>query len=243
MCGRFSLFFPLNVVEERFDARFEAPYERRYNAAPSQSLPVIRDVDPDSIVNAEWGLQPAWAATRVEAGFVNARAETATEKRSFSAALAGIDSSTGEGAGAAGRCLVPADGFYEWTAADDGRQPYRSRRPDGELFAMAGLWTRWRPERRQSSLPEFGGGSATDDATVETFAILTTTANQAVAAVHDRMPVVLSPDEEESWLTADGNGARTLLEPYDGAMEVYAVSDAVNDPANDDPSVVEPTSG
>jgi putative SOS response-associated peptidase YedK len=110
---------------------------------------------------------------------------------------------------------------------------------------MAGLWTRWRPERRQSGLGEFGRGAAGDgdDDTVETFAILTTAANEAVAEVHDRMPVTLSADEETAWLAAGRERATSLLDPYEGEMDVYAVSDVVNNPANDDPSVVEPVSG
>jgi putative SOS response-associated peptidase YedK len=240
MCGRYTLFAPKEDVEERFDARFEGPYERRYNAAPSQELHVVRDVTPGRITTAEWGLQPAWADTRSDAGFIDARAETALEKRSFAPSMAGAASADGESL--AGRCLVPADGFYEWAEADDGRQPYRLRRPDDQLFGMAGLWTTWRPTERQAGLGEFDADPA-DVPVVETVTILTTEPNDVAARVHDRMPVILDRKKEGRWLEADAEGAATLLDPYDGAMGLYPVSHDVNDPANDLPGVVQPLEG
>jgi len=188
------------------------------------------------------GPQPAWAETRDHAGLINARAETAVEKRSFAAAMAGAG---GADDPATGRCLVPADGFYEWADTDGHRQPYRLRLPDGNLFAMAGLWTRWSPDRRQSGLAEFDdeAGSERDGGAVETFAIVTTEPNDVARQVHDRMPVVLAPEEEATWLRGDIERARDLCSPYEGAMEVSAVSEAVNAPANDRPSVVGPLGG
>lgn len=240
MCGRFSLFAPKEEIEERFDASFAGPYERRYNAAPSQDLFVIRDVTPATITTAEWGLQPAWADARSDAGFINARAETVADKRSFAPSVAGADAETGTAT--TGRCLVPADGFYEWADTGEGSHPYRLRRPDDRLFAMAGLWTRWRPSQRQAGLTEFEG-DAEEPREIETFAIVTTEPNDVAEQVHDRMPVMLERGEEDRWLEADQSDATDLLDPYTGQMELYEVSRDVNDPANDTPAVVAPIEG
>lgn len=244
MCGRFSLFAPREDVEERFDAVFQYPYERRYNAAPGQSLPVITDEAPDEIRAFEWGLVPTWADDDGHAP-INARAETAADKPSFRDSFAGRgDSVTEREAEAAGRCLVLADGFYEWAEADDGKRPYRIARTDDEPFALAGLWTRWRPPTAQAGLDAFAGGSGEGDADEpalrETFTILTTEPNAVIAPLHDRMAVVLEPDEEREWLTADPEAAGELLEPCPAELlRAYPVSRAVNDPSNDVPSVVQ----
>ncbi|MFB6309712.1 MAG: SOS response-associated peptidase [Salinirussus sp.] len=242
MCGRFSLFRPPDVVEERFDAEFAYPYERRYNAAPGQQLPVITDERPTTIQAAEWGLIPLWADTRDDAPTpINARGETAHEKPTFRQSFSGAsydDTSTGE---AAGRCLVLADGFYEWGTTSEGKQPFRLTRPDDQPFAMAGLWTRWQPSSDQTGLNEFvDGGSGGDPDPILTFAIITTDANDVVAEIHDRMPVILAPEQEERWLTAEPDDARTFLVPApDDALSMYPVSRSVNDPSNDSPDVVE----
>lgn len=252
MCGRFSLFAPPERVEERFDATFAYPYERRYNAAPGQRLPVVTDEHPAEIRAVRWGLVPTWADDEPDPELINARAETVGEKPSFRASFAGFDggddaderTADGEdepGREAAGRCLVLADGFYEWGEAEWGKQPYRIARVDDEPFAMAGLWTRWRPPTAQTGLGEFAAGDpdGTPDL-VETFAIVTTDANAAVAEIHDRMPVVLPPAAEREWLTAGPDEAGALLEPCPAELlRVYPVSRAVNDPSNDGRSVVQ----
>ncbi len=240
MCGRFSLFAPLEDLEERFDAKFEYPYERTYNAAPGQFLPVITDEHPDRIQAFTWGLVPTWADDDSHSP-INARAETAAEKPSFRESFQGFDGSAGGDAEAAGRCLVLADGFYEWTETDGERQPYRITRVDDEPFALAGLWTRWRPPQTQTGLDAFAaGGPDGEPDLVETFTILTTEPNDVVAPLHDRMAVVLSPDEERSWLTADAADAQALLEPCPASLlRAYPVSRAVNDPVNDAPNVVQ----
>lgn len=253
MCGRFSLFAPQNDVAERFGANFVDDYRPRYNAAPSQELTVLPDATPDEFQAAEWGLVPTWADSDDEGGHINARAETAADKPTFEAAFRGADHEDGDSAAAAdvdsgktpwnlvsaGRCLVPADGFYEWGDAGDGRRPYRLEVGDRDLFAMAGLWTRWKPERRQAGLGEFAGESEGSDWR-HTFAILTTEAAGPVERIHDRMPVILDPDEETRWLEAPPDRAADLLDPYDESMEMFAVSEEVNSPSNDRPSVVEP---
>ena len=245
MCGRFSLFAPAEDIEERFDAAFDYPYERRYNAAPGQALPVVTDEAPEWIQAAEWGLIPTWADDDGHAP-INARAETVADKPSFRDAFAGRDADGGptadqERAEAAGRCLVLADGFYEWGEDADGeRRPYRITRVDDEPFAMAGLWTRWRPPGTQTDLGTFAGEGPTAEPSLRTtFTIVTTEANDAVGRVHDRMPVILARADERRWLSADRAPAGDLLVPSPAAdLRVYPVSRAVNDPSNDVPSVV-----
>jgi len=224
MCGRYSLFAPRADLECRFDADF-GRYEPTYNAAPGQWLPVLTDDDPDTVTTMRWGLVPSWR-DEDRGGLVNARAETLTEKPSFREAYERR------------RCLVPADGFYEWTDTDDGRRPYRVARPDDEPFAMAGLWERWMPERRQTGLDDFAGGGAPDaePEAMETFTVVTTEPNDVVELLHHRMAVILDPDEADAWLA----GEDVPLAPYDGALRSYEVSTAVNDPTNDRPALVEP---
>ncbi|MFC6757708.1 MULTISPECIES: SOS response-associated peptidase [Haloarcula] len=233
MCGRYSLFAPPADIEARFDAAFDFEFEARYNAAPSQSLPVITGEDPDRIQRMEWGLVPSFAEEKNDHGYINARAETLSEKRSFADAYESR------------RCLVPADGMYEWVAEDGGKQPYRVALPDDDLFAMAGLYERWEPPQRQTGLGEFGasGDQGGQDDVVETFTIVTTEPNDTVADLHHRMAVILDPDEESQWLTGDTDTAAELLGPYDGPMRTYPISTAVNSPSNDSPDIIEPVDG
>lgn len=239
MCGRFSLFEPPDLVEARFEAQFDYPYERRYNAAPGQTLPVITDEHPDAIQAVEWGLVPPWADERDDAPTpINARGETVAETASFRQSFAGVDGHVDPEGEAAGRCLVLADGFYEWGATDDGKQPYRIARHDDEPFALAGLWTRWQPSTAQATLAGFEDGGDPD--LVQTFAIVTTDANEVVEPIHDRMPVVLDRERERTWLTVEPEDAAELLTPAPADwLRAYPVSRAVNDPSNDRRSVVE----
>jgi len=231
MCGRYSLFAPPGDIEARFDAAFAFEFEPRYNAAPSQSLPVVTDADPDTIQRMEWGLVPSWADSRSDHAYINARAETLREKRSFADAYESR------------RCLVPADGMYEWVAEDGGKQPYRVALPDDDLFAMAGLYERWEPPQRQTGLGEFGASGSDDggqDEVIETFTIVTTEPNDTVSDLHHRMAVILDPDEEAEWLTGTTDAVADLLGPYGGPMRTYPVSTAVNDPSNDSPAIIDP---
>ena len=238
MCGRYSLFTPPEEFEDRFDVTVET-YEPRYNAAPGQSLPVITDRDETTVTRMEWGLVPSWADERD--GQINARGETVNEKPTFREAFAGS-----EGDLAAGRGLVPADGFYEWVDEGGTSQPYRVRLTGDRPFAMAGLWSQWRPETTQTGLSAFGGGDspAAEPDIVETFTVVTTEPNSVVGDLHHRMAVILPPEDEQRWLSADPGEAQDLLDPYPGAeMEAYPVSPAVGDPANDSPALVEPLDG
>lgn len=226
MCGRYSLFTPPETVEDRFDATFVRRPEPRYNAAPGQHLPVITDDAPETIAFLKWGLIPRWAEDEsIGNRLINARAETVAEKRSFRDAYANR------------RCLVLADGFYEWVDTDRGKQPYRVALRDDEPFAMAGLWERWQPPQKQTGLDEFSTGTPDSEAdTVETFSIVTTEPNDVVGELHDRMSVVLEPDAESRWL----DGEDVALDPYpDEEMCAYPVSTAVNSPQNDSPELVE----
>ena len=239
MCGRYTLTLERDAFEDRFDVAVgdSVAYEPRYNAAPGQDLPVITDDAPETVRRLEWGLVPAWADDD-NGGMINARAETVDEKPSFREAYERR------------RCLVPADGFYEWVETETGKQPYRVALEDDRPFAMAGLWERWEPddETTQSGLDAFGGGLESEgeddgDDALETFTILTTEPNDLVADLHHRMAVILDPEREREWLAADDPKAEGLLEPYPAdEMRTYPVSTAVNDPSTDEPSLIEPLS-
>jgi putative SOS response-associated peptidase YedK len=225
MCGRYTLFTAPADLEERFGASFETPPQPRYNAAPGQSLPVVTNDAPETIDALEWGLIPHWAESASGNRPINARAETVAEKRSFRDAYENR------------RCLVLADGFYEWQSTGEQKQPHRVTLESEEPFAMAGLWERWQPAQKQTGLAEFGDGRPeTETETVETFTIITTEPNDVVGELHDRMAVVLPAGEERRWLA---EGSADLLRPYPDEMTTYPVSTAVNDPSNDSPELVE----
>ncbi|PAU84719.1 DUF159 family protein [Halorubrum salipaludis] len=245
MCGRYTLFTSTADLESRFDADF-GDHEPSYNCAPGQDLPVIADEDPTAATRMEWGLTPSWADESFD--LINARAETVREKRSFADAFERR------------RCLVPADGFYEWVEGgrrgDDrdagsgaGKTPYRVAFEDDRPFAMAGLYERWEPpepETTQTGLSAFGGGAGEggedgDAGPVETFTIVTTEPNALVDDLHHRMAVILDPSEEETWLRGDPDEAAALLDPYlADEMTAYSVSTRVNSPGVDAPELIEP---
>ncbi len=213
MCGRFSL----TVNEAELNLRFElaggdAPYVPRYNGAPTQLLAVITGENPDKLSYYRWGLIPPWAKDiSIGNKMINARAETLTEKPSFRAPLYSR------------RCLVPADGFYEWQQ-DAGKQPFRIVVKSNPVFAMAGLWERWKS-------PE---GSVTDS-----FTVITTEANDFMKPIHSRMPVILKPQDEKTWLSGSNpDEIRMLLKPYpSGDMDAFRVSKLVNSARNNGPEV------
>ena len=222
MCGRYRLSRRKQVLEEHFDSVAEMEeWEPRYNIAPTQPVPVIRQ-DPKrplrELALLRWGLVPRWAKDASGAArMINARSETAGTKAAFADALKFR------------RCLVPADGFYEWQKMGKVKQPYCFEINGGELFAFAGLWDRWNDARGTS---------------LESFSILTTTPNAVAASVHDRMPVILDPDSYDLWLDPGMKDVATvseLLKPSDARlMRCYAVSDRINRVANDDEECVHP---
>lgn len=215
MCGRTSLFAPAPDLETRFDAAIAsgATYNPRYNIAPGSNLEIITNDAPESIDQVHWGLLPHWAEA-IDDGFINARSETADEKPAFRDAWADRP------------CLVLSSGFYEWQSPNGGpKQPYRIYRGADTAFAMAGLWQETQIE----------------DTTVRSVTILTTEPNDLVAPIHDRMPVVLQPDDEEAWLTVDPDDRQELCRPYpQDDLEAYPIDTQINNPQNDDPSVIDP---
>jgi len=251
MCGRYTLTVSAGDLAERFGVRVPERYERRYNAAPRQSLPVVRtgvDVGDEhegteaesgagagdggdrSLAFHEWGLVPSWVDEPDDATHpINARSETVREKRTFRESFERR------------RCLVPADGFYEWVDGGGGKQPYRVTLGDGSVFAMAGVYDVWEGTVAQASLGAFGAGGEDDRRRrVESFTVLTTEPNDVVGDLHHRMAVVLDRADESTWLRGSPDEAAALLEPYDGEMRSYPVSTAVNDPSNESPDLLDP---
>jgi putative SOS response-associated peptidase YedK len=215
MCSRYFLDADGNIIAYTFNVAVREPIPRRFNIAPTQLAPVIRNGEGGAreVVLLRWGLVPSWAKG-LSAGtkMINARSEGIEAKPAFRAAVKQR------------RCLVPATGFYEWKGVPGRKQPYAITLADRPMFAFAGLWESWRP--------------ALGDA-VETFTIVTTDANPAVAGIHDRMPAILPLGEEERWLAGEPDDARALLRPYDGPMKLRAVGRLVGSPRNDMPQCLD----
>jgi putative SOS response-associated peptidase YedK len=192
----------------------------RYNIAPTQSIACIHptvDSERRDCSRMRWGLLPPWAKElAVGNRMINARSETVQEKRSFKNAFQ------------TRRCLIPADGYYEWMKTSEGKQPYLIQRPDQGLLAMAGLW---------ESNPHLGNGQP-----IHSVTILTTAANQTTKHIHDRMPVFLNASDWERWLSGDDEASlRGLLRPAaNDLLEATPVSKTVNSPRNDSPDCVQP---
>jgi putative SOS response-associated peptidase YedK len=220
MCGRYSLSIAMADLEERFQAvgSHELPVPT-YNAAPSQTLPVILNANPREITRSVWGFIPEWADGRAGVKpLINARAETVATKPTFRTAFKNK------------RCLILADGFYEWKRAGKGKIPYRMALTSQEPFAFAGLW---------STVHDPTGQPYT------TFTILTTAANDRVAEIHHRMPVILQARDEADWLNQHSSleAAQGLLLPFPAdLMTVYEVSTRVNSPAYNTPDALQPVS-
>ena len=218
MCGRFAQKSPAKKVREKFKVEEVPPLVERYNVAPTQTVLVVRELsDAREATFLKWGLVPRWAKDPAGGNrLINARAETVTEKPSFRDAFSRR------------RCLVPMEGFYEWARRGDRKLPFYFHMRDGEPFAVAGLWETWE-----------GGGEL-----LETCTLLTTEANELLAGYHDRMPVILRPEDYDLWLDAGVRSAEQLLpllRPYPREeMTTYAVSLMVNSPSNDSPRCVEP---
>ncbi|MDY7081609.1 MAG: SOS response-associated peptidase [Halobacteria archaeon] len=233
MCGRYTFCLSTDETADVYsrylgrEIEVDDTVSPTYNAAPRDNLPVIKDESDSTVTTLNWGLVPRWADTRDKA-FINARSETADRKPSFA------DSFESR------RCLVLADGFYEWNVGDNDeneKQPYRFTLEDEEPFAFAGLWDVWEDEN-QAQLGDFGVKNYASNRTLETFTILTAESNSVVEELHDRMAVVLKPDEMDTWLHAPVDEAKRLLKPYEGAMRRYRVSEEVNSPVNDYPELI-----
>ena len=218
MCGRYRLTAKERYIAEHFEVpEEEVHWSARYNIAPTQEVAVIRQdktAPHRNFTLMRWGLVPYWASdTSFGNKAINAMAETVAEKPAFRDAMRKQ------------RCLLPADGFYEWkklTLRD--KQPFNFSMKDDGLFAFAGLWDRWRSPSGES---------------LESCAILTTRANELTRDVHDRMPVILQPHDYARWLDpaiTDPRRVADLLAPLDGTlMKKYPVGSRVGNPLNDDP--------
>ncbi len=231
MCGRYSLTTVPEAMRVLFGFENLPNLPPRYNIAPTQQVAVVRAGDGTGdggaardLVMMRWGLIPRWAKDASRAAkMINARAETLAEKPSF------------RDAAKTRRCLVPADGFYEWRMVDGHKQPFRIGMKSGAPFAFAGLWERWTAAAAGAGLDEG------DE--VETVTIVTTLANDKLRPIHARMPVILPPEAFDDWLDPanDPAVACALLKPYPvEPMAFYRVGQAVNNVRNDDPSCTAP---
>ncbi len=223
MCGRFTLRADLPAIARRFAARIPdtLAWQPRFNIAPTQPVIAVR-LDGDgrrTLTTLRWGLIPHWAKERSFGNrLINARAETVATRPAFRTPFRRT------------RCLVPADGYYEWQARGKGpKQPFWIRLADQPIFAMAGLWDRWRDERGH---------------VVESVAVITTAANEATRSIHDRMPAILAPSLEPVWLGETGATREELLAcltPYpDASMVIQPVSTYVNRPQHEGPRCLAP---
>jgi putative SOS response-associated peptidase YedK len=217
VCGRYTLASPADELIESFEVPAPAfAFASRYNIAPGQdALVVAEDARGRRLGPLTWGLAPNWM-DEPGPGFINARAETAHDKGAFREAFARR------------RCLVPADGFYEWKREGAAKVPYWLHPRAGGVIAFAGIWERW---SRPGAVPRHA------------FAILTTDANAEVRPIHDRMPVVLLRADWRLWLAKDSDTreVQRVLQPApDGTFAARRVSTRVNRPSEDDPGLIEP---
>lgn len=217
MCGRFQLTAPPDAIAAHFQLPRLPRYQPSYNITPGRKILCIVELDDHSLkaVNLFWGLVPSWSKdSKISQHLINARAETLREKPSFRAAFHKR------------RCLVVAQGFYEWQTTPSGKQAYHIHREDHKVFAFAGLWEHWQHAEE----------------TLYSCTVITTQACTLMQAIHDRMPVILPPDHYRSWLdkSTDSDAAYALLNNHAyGDMTATAVSGWVNNPLHDDPRCLE----
>lgn len=231
MCGRFFLARLVERVADEFGATITdviastapslpSPNNPRYNIAPSQRVLVVRaHADGERrLAPVRWGLIPHWSRDEsIGSRLINARSETAREKPAYRDAMRHR------------RCLVPADGFYEWKRTAGSKRPMLIRRADGRSLAMGGLWESWSDPQTEN--------------TIETLAVLTCAPNALMGTIHDRMPVLLEPEHWDAWLdpATDMDAIAPMLAPApDGVLKAHPVSSRVNSPSNDDPGLIEP---
>lgn len=218
MCGRYSLTQPIKTLKEHFKAIAVAlEHDARYNIAPSQPVPIVLNGEQEREIHTlRWGLIPSWSKDPAMGNrLINARAETVHEKPSFRSSFKKR------------RCLVPADGFYEWQVRGEGKIPNYIRMRTGGLFAFAGLWSEWDSGKE----------------ILRTFTIITTSANRNLESIHHRMPVILLPDQYDDWTASETSAdhLRELLKPLgEGLLDHYEISKTVNSPKNDNAECIQP---
>lgn len=219
MCGRFSFIHSDETIAEVFQVAEVPHLTPRYNIAPTQPVPTVLQTSEDAdrqFKFLHWGLIPSWSKDpKMGARMINAKAETVSEKPAFRSAFKRR------------RCLVLADGFYEWQQQNGKKQPYYFRLEDGKPFAFAGLWEHW---------------EGAEGEVIESCTILTTEANDVLRPIHDRMPVILDPKDYDQWLdpkVQNPDSLKPLLQPYRSEeMIVYPVSTKVNSPKIDSPECI-----
>jgi putative SOS response-associated peptidase YedK len=219
MCGRYTVTVSPQALRTLFDYAEQPNFPARYNIAPTQPIAIVRLVDGRrQFALVRWGLLPSWVED--PKGFsllINARGESVNDKPAFRNAMKRR------------RCLIPADGFYEWQAAGARKRPFYVRAKSGKPFAFAGLWETWAGPNGEE---------------LDTAAIVTTRANKTLAAIYERMPVIVPPEAFDLWLStneADAETAAALIAPApDDLLEAYEISTAVNRVANDHPKLIEP---
>jgi putative SOS response-associated peptidase YedK len=221
MCGRYVLHTSADALAEALGAVGPLPnFPARYNLAPTQDGLILRRGEDGTLrfSVARWGLVPAWAKDpAIGSKMINARAETLAEKPSFRTAFRQR------------RCVVPADGFYEWASEGKAKKPYWIRRADGRIMALAGLWER---------------AKAPDGGTLETYTIVTTESRGAARRLHDRCPVILEPEDVATWLApADGTALGPLLAPREHDLAISPADPRANSPRNDDAALIEAPQG
>lgn len=218
MCGRYAVTSAPEAIRALFGYPEQPNFPPRYNIAPTQPIAIVRLMDGKrQFALVRWGLLPSWVKDPKNfALLINARGESVIDKPAFSAAMKRR------------RCLVPADGFYEWKAIGTRKQPYYVRAKSGQPLAFAGLWETWTGPNGEE---------------LETAAIVTTRANRALAAIHERMPVIVPPEAFNLWVdcaNVDPETAAALISPAsENLLDTYEISTAVNRTANDNPELVE----
>lgn len=219
MCGRYVLTADADTIQLAFDLEnVPQVHTARFNIAPSQPIAAITNEDPKTLTFLKWGLIPSWSKDPAMGNkMINARSESAPEKPAFRAAFKRR------------RCLIPADGFFEWQKRGSSKVPMFIHMSDYSVFAFAGLWEVWHsPEGDE----------------IRTATILTTEPNELMKSIHDRMPVILPREHYQVWLAPGDqkvDDLRRLMKPFDASrMAAYSVSTFVNNPANDTPETIEP---
>jgi putative SOS response-associated peptidase YedK len=216
MCGRFQLSVKGKQISERFNVEvFDEFYKPNYNCAPSQKLPVITNTEQHKLSYFKWGLIPFWAKDpRIGFKLINTRSETILEKPSFKNAFKKR------------RCLIPANGFYEWKK-DKNKTPYRIFLKSEAIFSMAGIWETWKDAEERP---------------IHSFSIITTKPNDLMESIHNRMPVILSPENEKQWLNNDDEKIlKKLFIPFESAkMDAHTISKRVNTPKNNAEEIILP---